>query len=69
MIVQTSLSPGLCSTLSGLANGFVSAPSQPVEGDRAQFSCQQNYELVGGPTATCQADGQWSPALPFCQCE
>ena len=60
--------PGLCSTLSGLADGFVGAPSRPVQGDRATFSCYQNYELVGGATATCQADGQWS-SLPSCQCQ
>ena len=60
---------GLCSTLSGLPNGIVSAPSQPVEGDRAQLSCRSGYELVGAASVTCQANGEWSPGLPSCECQ
>ena len=38
-------------------------------GSTATYSCQIGYRLVGEPTRTCQANGQWSGVAPVCKSE
>ena len=35
-------------------------------GDRASYTCNSGYELVGQSTRTCQSNGQWSGDAPTC---
>ena len=51
-------------------------PGQPVNGQRSDdsfdfgstvtYTCGAAYRLDGSSTATCQADGTWSSAVPTC---
>ena len=51
-------------------NGVVLSPTLPaVQGDRAIFSCDADYELIGATSSTCQENGQWSSSPPTCECE
>ena len=55
-----------CSTLSDPSNGRVSQQGNNP-GDRASYTCNSGYELVGQSTRTCQNNGQWSGDAPTCQ--
>ena len=54
-----------CSTLSDPSNGRVSQQGNNP-GDRASYTCNSGYELVGQSTRTCQNNGQWSGVAPTC---
>jgi len=36
-------------------------------GDRATYSCEQGFHVVGLKERTCQADGTWSGQPPACK--
>ena len=55
-----------CSTLPDPSNGRVSQQGNNP-GDRASYTCNSGYELVGQSTRTCQNNGQWSGDAPTCQ--
>jgi len=55
-----------CGTLSGPANGTLSA-GDTLFGTTRTFSCNTGYTRVGAETATCQEDGTWSASAPTCQ--
>ena len=54
-----------CSTLSDPSNGRVSQQGNNP-GDRASYTCNSGYELVGQSTRTCQNNGRWSGDAPTC---
>ena len=54
-----------CPTLSAPSNGRVDQQGNRP-GDRAIYTCNSNYDLVGDPSRTCQNDGEWSGSAPTC---
>ena len=56
---------GGCMQLQDPANGAV-AISGTGTGATATFTCATGFDLIGAPTRTCQADGNWSGAAPTC---
>jgi sulfatase modifying factor 1 len=55
-----------CGVLPSPANGTVSAPNTTYSAT-ATYSCSAGFSLSGAPTRTCQANGTWSGAAPFCR--
>ena len=55
-----------CDTLTDPANGQVSHTGGTTLGQRATYSCNTGYNLVGGSIRTCQDTG-WSGSAPTCQ--
>ena len=35
-------------------------------GERAKYSCDPGFELVGEEKRECQANGEWNGTVPFC---
>ena len=56
-----------CGPLTNPANGQVSHTSGTTFGQTATYSCDAGYNLMGGSTRMCQADGMWSGSEPTCQ--
>ena len=58
-----------CGAPQPLPNGSVSFNST-VYGSKATYSCAEGYKLTAGnPLMQCQADGEWSGAVPRCERE
>ena len=55
----------MCSRLPAPSNGRIDQQGNRP-GDRAQYSCNVNYELSGDRLRTCQDDGSWSGSAPTC---
>lgn len=55
----------ICPTLSAPANGSISLSGVTV-GDIANYSCNEEFELVGNATRVCLDDGTWSGQDPVC---
>ena len=55
-----------CGTLNTISNGQVSHLNGTTFGQTATYSCNTSYNLVGGSTRICQADGMWSGSEPTC---
>ncbi|XP_078583742.1 CUB and sushi domain-containing protein 3-like [Branchiostoma floridae x Branchiostoma japonicum] len=55
---------GLCPTLTPPTNGAVSGSNSL--GNMATYTCNSGYNLVGGPSRTCQTDLTWSGSSPTC---
>ena len=62
-------SVGECRALTSPTNGQVSHPSGTTLGQRATYSCDTGYNLVGNNTRVCQATGVWSGSAPTCLIE
>ncbi|CAH1270697.1 CSMD1 [Branchiostoma lanceolatum] len=61
--------PVQCSPPTAPENGALS-PEGPTSfdyQDEVTFSCNQGYELDGAASLTCQADREWSAAVPACK--
>ena len=56
-----------CRNLTDPANGNVTHSSGTTFQQRATYSCNTGYNLVGDSTRTCQATGEWSGSTPTCQ--
>ncbi|XP_035675655.1 sushi, von Willebrand factor type A, EGF and pentraxin domain-containing protein 1-like [Branchiostoma floridae] len=56
-----------CPLLDPPTNGGIYGNNDNLYGDVVTFYCQTGFELIGGPTLTCQSDQQWSGAQPYCQ--
>ena len=56
-----------CGALTNPANGQVSYIAGTTFGQRATYSCNTGYKLVGSGTRTCQGAGSWSGSAPTCQ--
>ena len=48
-------------------NGQTSAPDGTIFNRQVWYSCSDGYDLVGSESATCLANGQWSPVAPTCR--
>ncbi|XP_019647923.1 PREDICTED: LOW QUALITY PROTEIN: sushi, von Willebrand factor type A, EGF and pentraxin domain-containing protein 1-like [Branchiostoma belcheri] len=53
-----------CPVLAAPLNGHMTGGHE--FGNHLQFSCNPGYELLGGSTLTCQADGTWDGPEPVC---
>ena len=56
-----------CGNLTAPANGSVTHTAGTTFGQKATYSCNTGYNLVGDSTHTCQASGNWSGSAPTCQ--
>ena len=50
------------------SNGAVDAPVTTF-GAVATYTCDDDFDLVGSTTLTCQADGTWDGTAPTCDRE
>ncbi|PSN44564.1 hypothetical protein C0J52_12430 [Blattella germanica] len=56
-----------CGTLPGLEHGYVILEDKrTTHGARAQYTCHENYTLIGRERRTCGDDGKWSDEQPQC---
>ena len=55
-----------CPSLPDPTNGRVNVQGNRP-GNRASYTCNSGYELVGQSTRTCQNNGQWSGDAPTCE--
>ena len=55
-----------CPNLPNPSNGRVNQRGDRP-GDRATYTCNRDYELVGESTRTCQNNGDWSGDAPTCK--
>ena len=55
-----------CPNLSNPSNGRVDQRGNRP-GDRASYTCDSGYELVGLSSRICQNNGQWSGDAPTCE--
>ena len=55
-----------CGALSNPVNGSVHYTAGTTFGQKANYSCNTGYRLVGDSTQTCQATGRWSGSVPTC---
>lgn len=55
-----------CGQLSNPLNGFVSLTGTTL-GQRAFYSCEPGFLVVGNSTRTCQISGNWSNTEPRCE--
>ena len=59
-----------CGALKGIANGeLVNKDGRTTYSATVQYSCAENYTLVGVAKRTCQDQGQWLPEEPKCLCK
>jgi len=61
-LLQFSVS---CPPLSAPDNGMIDCTGNVFE-DTCTFSCDDNYDLVGSETRTCQSDRTWSGTEATC---
>ena len=54
-----------CGNLTDPVNGNVMV-SGTLEGDTAEYSCTEGYELNENATRTCESNGTWSGEEPTC---
>lgn len=54
-----------CGHLSNILNGQITM-EKTSSGEVAKYSCNENYNLIGSSTRTCQANGTWSGLQPEC---
>lgn len=55
-----------CEELRSPAVGTVTLTGR-LFGDKATYSCELGYHVVGLRERTCQADGNWSGQAPVCK--
>ena len=55
-----------CNSLPSPANGNVMQPSTTYM-SVTEYSCNDGFDLVGNPTRSCQASGNWSGEQPMCE--
>ncbi len=58
-----------CGALTDPSNGTVDTSSGITYLQRATYTCDTGYTLIGGNTRTCGANGMWSSSQPACECE
>lgn len=59
-----------CGPLPGLEHGYVNLKDKrTTHGASAEFTCHENYTLIGREKRTCQDDGHWSDDQPQCLCK
>lgn len=68
-MLMLSSSPAIavdCGPLSDPSNGQV-ALNSTLRASDANYSCSDNYTLVGATRRVCQDDGSWSGEEPVCE--
>ncbi|XP_078494089.1 complement receptor type 2-like [Ciona intestinalis] len=60
-----------CNRVQCQARDVTNAVAAPVQdtwyfGDRVTFTCIDGYKIIGNPSATCNADTEWSKPKPVC---
>lgn len=55
-----------CEELTSPALGSVTVTGR-LFNDKATYSCEIGYHVVGLKERTCQADGSWSGSAPVCK--
>lgn len=55
-----------CSELTSPQLGSVTVSGR-LFNDKATYSCELGYHVVGLRERTCQADGNWSGSTPVCK--
>ena len=59
-----------CPSLTDLANGMINCSlgddGFPSPGDTCTVTCDDDYELTGSSTRTCQGNGSWSGSDATC---
>jgi len=59
-----------CGSLPGLEHGYVNLKDKrTTHGALAEYTCHENYTLIGRERRTCQDDGHWSDDQPQCLCK
>jgi hypothetical protein len=61
-----SCEPANCGALAAPMHGAVNTPDGTAAGQRAAYSCDEGYALMGEGARECQADGSWSAAAASC---
>ena len=56
----------MCPRLRAPRNGEVSVGGRNP-GDRADYSCNNGFRLVGVAWRTCQGNGKWTGKAPICK--
>uniref|UniRef100_A0A147BDR0 C3/C5 convertase n=1 Tax=Ixodes ricinus TaxID=34613 RepID=A0A147BDR0_IXORI len=56
-----------CPNLGSLKNGYIERDGCCAPGDVVEFSCDEDFELEGAASATCQYNGVWSEPKPTCR--
>lgn len=65
-MIQLFFADRECPELSDPELGRVTVTGR-LFGDRASYTCQHGYHVVGLQSRTCQADGQWAGQAPACK--
>jgi len=59
-----------CGLLPGLEHGYVNLKDKrTTHGASVEYTCHENYTLIGRERRTCQDDGHWSDDQPQCLCK
>ena len=58
-----------CGMLDAVENGYIVYTMGTVHQSQAMYACNHGYNLTGGDTRTCGADGSWNGTAPMCQSE
>ena len=59
-----------CGPLTGLEHGYVNLKDKrTTHGASAEYTCHENYTLIGRERRTCQDGGHWSDDQPQCLCK
>ena len=66
IIIKIAPTIVLCPNLPNPQNGQVSQQGNKP-GNRASYTCNSGYELIGQSTRTCQSNGEWSGVAPTCE--
>lgn len=56
-----------CGSPGDISNGYRQTGYRFVYPTRVSYQCNEGYELRGRPYRECQANGEWSGALPECE--
>lgn len=67
--VVATLGPTDCGGLDNPDNGIVDLSEGTMTGARANYSCDEGFELDRAPTRTCGQDGKWTGTAPKCSCK
>ena len=67
--VVAVLGPTDCLGLPDPDNGRVDLSEGTMTGARANYSCNERFDLAGQSTRTCDPDGKWTGTAPKCSCK
>ncbi|XP_033110934.1 E-selectin-like, partial [Anneissia japonica] len=56
-----------CETIQPLENGMIIKMSEYTIGGTLEFSCNEDYRLIGESVVECQENGNWNGSVPICE--